>query len=375
MSRKPPRVLFVSNGHGEAAIVERIARELPAVTSATFEHLPLVGLGGEGKVLPLVGPRATMPSGGLVAMGNIRAFVRDLGAGFLRLFVDQVRFLRGEGSGYACVVAVGDVYALIMSLLSKRPTVFVGTAKSAYVAGYGKVERVFLRRAKHVFVRDEPTAVVLRALRVDAQAPGNVIVDLLDNDPPARTGEWVGVLPGSRAGAYEDGKHLARVVRACQAKALFSVAPGLDAQRFEEVLVADGWSVAPSSGDVQSPFELRDGNGAQLVAWHGALGALLRASRLVLGQAGTANEAAAACGVPVVVPTTDEKGWYRMRQQRLLGDAIISVSREPAVAAAELRALLDDRERLERMGNIGRDRMGKPGGAKAIAMAIGEVCA
>ena len=44
-----------------------------------------------------------------------------------------------------------------------------------------------------------------------------------------------------------------------------------------------------------------------------------------MGQAGTANEAAAAAGVPVVAFERDrdrKTAWYRMRQHGLLGEAL-----------------------------------------------------
>jgi uncharacterized protein (TIGR03492 family) len=369
------RVLFISNGHGEASIAERIARELPGLACATPEHLPLVGAGEGTPVLPLVGPREEMPSGGLVAMGNVRAFSQDLRAGFLGLLVEQIRFINAYGKGYACVVAVGDVYALALSLFTRRPIVFVGTAKSVYVAGYGPFERFLLRRAERIFVRDEPTAAALRNQHVRAEAPGNTIADLVEDEPPARAGAWIGVLPGSRKQAYEDGVRLAQVIRAMPAQALFSIAPGLDAQAYEKLLAADGWRIVRTPSDPTSPFEARDANGAYLLAWRGTLGSLLRASRLILGQAGTANEAAAACGVPIVALETDGGGWYRMRQQRLLGDALAIVPAQASVAAQALQGLLNDGERLERMGAAGQERMGKPGGARVVAEAIARLCA
>jgi uncharacterized protein (TIGR03492 family) len=369
------RVLFVSNGHGEASIAERIACEPAALACAAFEHLPLVW-GGEGsRIVPLIGPRSPMPSGGLVAMGNLRAFSQDVRAGFIALLAQQLRFIRTYGKGYACVVAVGDVYALALSLLAQTPTVFVGTAKSIYVAAYGPVERLVLRRAEQVFVRDEPTATALRYRNVPAQAPGNLIVDLIDDEPPARTGAWIGVLPGSRNQAYEDGLRLARVIRAMPAQALFSIAPSLAVNLFERVLAADGWRITQTACDPNSPFEARDVNGAYLVAWRGSLGSLLRASRLVIGQAGTANEAAAACGVPIVALETDSGGWYRMRQQRLLGEALVIVPAAPSDAAHALQTLLSNHTRLKHMGEVGRERMGKPGGAAVVAAAIAHLCA
>jgi len=179
-------------------------------------------------------------------------------------------------------------------------------------------------------------------------------------------------LPGSRAGAYADGVRLARVVRAlgrsrADARALLSVAPALEAARFAAALRGDGWDVR--AGDDPMPFVASSG-ATTIVAWTGPLGTLLRASRLVIGQAGTANEAAAACGVPIVVLDDAAAGagtWYRMRQRRLLGDALEVVDADPQRAAETVAALLDDQAALLRMSESGRERMGGPGGARAIA--------
>jgi uncharacterized protein (TIGR03492 family) len=370
------RILFVSNGHGEAAIVARIAAELEALAPQALglDHFPLVGMGAGGPAA-LIGPRRAMPSGGLVAMGNVGAIARDLRAGFAALLARQLAFLLSLRARYDVVLAVGDAYVLALSLLVRARTIFVGTAKSVYVAPYGPFERVLLRRAARTFVRDEPTAARLRAQGVDALAPGNVIVDLVgpaESLGPPRS--WLGILPGSREEAYVDGLHLARVVRALGGlqtgvRAALSVAPTLEPGRFAQLLAADGWDVAGGSGE--RPFTAAAPN-ATIVAWSGGLGALLGASALVLGQAGTANEQAAALGIPVIALGGADGGredWYRMRQRRLLGEALAIVPRDPPRAAAELLALLGDPVRLERMRLAGPERMGPPGGAAAIAQA------
>jgi uncharacterized protein (TIGR03492 family) len=373
------RLLFVANGHGETAIAARIAAELERRASGPlgFDLLPLVGTGAGAAPLGLVGPRRAMPSGGLVAMGNVRAFSRDLRAGFATLLARQLGFLWSMRSRYDVVLAVGDAYALALAFAVRARTVFVGTAKSVYVAPYGPFERTLLRRADLTFVRDEPTAERLRAQHVDARAPGNVIVDLVGEAPPLGPGRWLGILPGSREDAYGDGIRLARVVRALAGIApdicgAFSIAPTLDAERFARALARDGWSIDAGSGE--RPFEAR-ANGARLVGWAGAFGALLGASVAVLGQAGTANEQAAAFGVPVIALGADgaREDWYRMRQRRLLGEALAIVPPEPQRAAAAIAALLADGSQLERMRAAGPQRLGGRGGAEAIAKAVLEL--
>jgi uncharacterized protein (TIGR03492 family) len=371
------RVLFVSNGHGESAIAERIAREVGALSGEPIglDQLALVGEPASG-TLATVGPRRAMPSGGLVAMGNLAALARDIGAGFLSLAASQIGFLRAQGRRYDCVVAVGDVYALAFARLARRPVVFVGTAKSVSVTPYGPFERRFLSAAARVFVRDAPTAAHLRAHGVAADAPGNVIVELADAAPPPPDDlrGAIGVLPGSREPAYADAVRLCAVIRALaersgRTRAVLSVAEKLKAAGFAGLLADDGWSIEDTADPV-SPFRATAGE-ADVIAWRGPLGTILNSAQLILGLAGTANEQAAAAGVPIVVLDVGDE-WYRMRQRRLLGAALTSVPVQPGRAAQMISDLLADEPRMARMRAAGRERMGPRGGSRAIAEAILE---
>jgi uncharacterized protein (TIGR03492 family) len=380
------RALFVTNGHGEAAIADRIATELRAVAPlGTIDHLALVSAPAS-RAMREVGPRADMPSGGLIAMGNLRNIARDIRAGLLRLTWRQVRFLRSARNSHDVVIAVGDAYALALALLARRPTVFVGTAKSAAVAPYGTFEEILLRRAAASFVRDAPTADRLRGHGVPALA-ANAIADLYEarDDPEAERAfhdfvPAVALFPGSRESAYGDATFLLEVVgemaRAVPGfGAVLSVARGLDPRRFAEEAQRAGWDLA-RTGDEAIPFVLSR-NGREIVrAWSRELGPLLARVVTVLGQAGTANEAAAAAGVPIVAfeRNVDRKsGWYRRRQRGLLGDALIVAPASLPEAVEVVRALLSDSARRERMGRAGRAQMGEPGAARKIASCIASL--
>jgi uncharacterized protein (TIGR03492 family) len=371
------RVLFVSNGHGEAAIADRIARDLlEIVPDAAIEHIALVGEGRFENVVE-VGPRRAMPSGGLIAMGNVRNIARDVGSGLIALTAAQYRFVRSARGKYDAVVAIGDVYALLMALAAGAPVVFVGTAKSVSVAPYGPLEERVLRRARAVFVRDDATAARLRARGLDVEPAANVIVDLFEASSDARAlggfEPGIALLPGSRENAYADARFLLHVVGELAPEnpalgAALSIAPALDPARFAADAGTDGWEVA-SSDDAEVPFVLRRNDRTLVRAWRGPLGGVLARATLVMGQAGTANEAAAAAGIPVVAfeRGLDRKtAWYRKRQSGLLGDALaIFPGDERAVAS--VRDLLRDDARRNRMGAVGRARMGAPGGARRIA--------
>lgn len=376
-------ILFVSNGHGEAAIADRIARDVVALDSSiAIDHFPLVGE-SRAACMHEVGPRSPMPSGGLIAMGNLGNIARDVRSGLLGLTLRQWRFLRQSRGKYARVIAIGDVFALLMALNAGTPTTYVGTAKSVRVAPYGGGERQVLRRAQDVFVRDEPTAQRLREQGVPAQAPGNVIVDLFD-DEDARADEAaagfepsIGVFPGSRNSAYADAGFLLEVIRALGAGrpalgAVLSIAPLLDVDEFAVRLHSLGFRI-DRRDDQRIPFVASDGDRLIARAWRGSIGPLLSRVDVVIGQAGTANEGAAAAGVPVVAfeRERDRKtAWYRMRQHGLLGGALAVLPGDLPTASQGLAALLDDRTRRLEMGREGRERMGAPGGALAIAQSV-----
>jgi uncharacterized protein (TIGR03492 family) len=380
------RLLFVSNGYGEIAIADRIAEEVKHIDpSAEIDHLALVG-DSRARFMNEVGPRRVMPSGGLIAMGNVGNIVRDVRGGLLGLTLAQRRFLKNARGKYDAAIAVGDVFALLMSLAAGAPATYVGTAKSVLVAKYGSMERRLIKRARNIFVRDKMTAEHLRRHGVDAYAPGNVIVDLFAVEDDPRADEAVAnfdpalaVFPGSRESAYEDGAFLMRVIERCAQTtpglgAAFSVAPMLDWKRFAGIAREAGLRVIERD-DARIPFEAAIDGRVVLRAWRGEIGVLLRRVRLVVGQAGTANEAAAAAGIPVVAfeLTADRKtAWYRMRQHGLLGEALTVLPPDVDVGANGILDLLENESRRARMGAVGRARMGAPGGAAAIARAIAE---
>lgn len=378
------RVLFVSNGHGEIAIAARLAFELQALGPVPCDHLALVGDFRHPSTMREVGPRRAMPSGGVIAMGNVRNIGRDLRAGLLAHTFAQLRFLHGVRKTYALAVAVGDIFALVMALRARaRSTVFVGTAKSVHVAPYGPLEERVIGKADAVFVRDAPTAQRLAEHGVARARAANAIVDLYAGDGAALDVPFeplLAIFPGSRESAYEDAPFLAEVAAGiarqdARAGAVLSIAPGIDAQRLCALFEAAGWEITPGA-QAQEPFSLRR-NGIEIVrAWQGPLGAMLRRATIVLGQAGTANEAAAAMGIPVVAfarSGEQRAPWYRMRQIGLLGEAMVVAPRDAESAVAQVSALLHDNVRRAEMGRIGRERMGPPGAAAQIARTLADL--
>ncbi len=379
-------ILLVSNGYGEAAIAGYLGRAIAKQDAdARLEHFPLVGRVRADAWLHPVGPQQDMPSGGLVANVNLKNLSADLRGGLLRLSIRQARFLRAQRQRSA-IIAVGDIFCLAMSLLAGRPTLFVATAKSDYVTPHSAIERWIARKAALTFARDEPTALSLRAKGIRAQYAGNVMMDgvrsgcvELQADPQAAR---FGVLPGSRADAPRvAAAMLGRLLsitellrpRGRSVQAFMSVAPSVDALALIGALRSLGFAMPDPSGDEGIVARATHGS-LEVVLVRGAFGDVLAASQIVLGQAGTANEQAAGAGRPVVAalePGENPKKmlWYRMRQKRLLGDALLVLPSDKDEFAQGVVQLIEDPRRLSLMGEQGRRRMGGPGGAVAVAAA------
>jgi uncharacterized protein (TIGR03492 family) len=327
-----------------------------------------------------------MPSGGLVTYWNVRNFVRDMRAGLLWLTLRQFWYLTQQRQR-DLIIAVGDIYCLALCVFAaRRPTLFVATAKSDLVAPHSSLERSIARRAVATFARDARTTVNLDAAGVRARFVGNIMMDGLTRsgvDLGLAQGEFViAVLPGSRSDArssLEEQIQRVRAVasllrpRAKRVHALVSLAPSADELDLRRAVERQGIPLTMTGAQTGAIAAGADEN-MRLSLVRGAFGDLVASADIVFGQAGTGNEQAAGCGKPVVAAAApgegpSKMGWYRMRQKKLLGDALLVLPGEPDRFAAEVVRLIEDPARMAHMAAVGRERMGAPGGAAAVAKA------
>jgi uncharacterized protein (TIGR03492 family) len=364
-------LLFVSNGIGEDMIGARIISALER-HDLTVTAYPLVGQGLYPPDVLLLSPRQELPSGGFSLRAGLRGLRSDLAAGIVRLWFDQRRTLRGQRGRHDLVVAVGDAYCLWMATASAARPVFVATADSVRTGGFGRAARWAMRRhARRIFARDHDTARVLAAEGLPAAALGNVMMDLvhvrgeafgLSPDEPVIT-----LLPGSRRESPENAARLARAAAliaesAPHARFLIAVPPTVSEERLRAGL-------ASLSGAAESEPDVIGRAHIQLTP---AFGDAVARACIVIGMAGTAHEQAAGLGRPVIAfPGSGAQFGpeFLRTQHQLLGDALVPTRDYREAAAAALRLLGDPIER-ERRGAIGRQRIGGPGGAAAIARGI-----
>lgn len=365
-----PSVLIVSNGRGEDAVGAAVGALLRR--SVDVLAYPLVGLGDAYRDVPLLDPRRVLPSGGFALRAGLGALLGDLRAGGMSFWRQQRRTLAARKGWSRLVVAVGDVYALWMASLARDHIVFVATAKSERIEPHRAVEIALMRRhAQVVFTRDGPTAEVLRARTLDARFAGNPLVDVIPSSggplPLPPDAPVVLLLPGSRPDAPRNMAPLLmlarRVTQTEPAVFTVSLPPSVEMARVIRDAAASGWTV--DGAFLRSPtaavFVTRD------------FGAAVRRATVAVGLAGTANEQAAALGVPVATFAPRSAVQYTPAflrlQHRLLGDALIPADDWERAADVVIRLLRDAGERSRR-GSVGRERMGPPGAVPAITAEV-----
>lgn len=347
----------------------KLARRLAPFAAAAA--MPLVGTGAAYGDVPLLGPRASLPSGGFGVRG--RGWLADLRAGIIRAVREQRRTMRARAHTVRHVVAVGDVYCLWMAAAAGAPVTLVATAKSSRHDPYSRLEvRVLRTLAARVYARDDDTAAALRQRGVNADYVGNPLMDTIG---AASSRSWrspddhvVVLLPGSRAEAHDNLHALLRLAQAAAGRArvrwLCALAPTVDAHAVRTSLIEAGWTVA---GSAVSRGEAR-------VELTSDFAGAVRDADAVVSLAGTASEQAAGLGKPIVAfpgngPQFTAK--FLAAQQRLLGDALVATTGWMDGAAAVLGLLGDPEQRLRR-GAAGRLRMGPPGALARIAQAVTE---
>ena len=408
-------LLIISNGHGEdlngSLISDAVAALAPQCAMAA---LPIVGGGGayRRRGLPLLVQGADLPSGGMVYQGwNLW---KDLASGWLPQTLAQLRAARRQGRRYRLVLSVGDHVPLLFAWLTGRPTVVFLVSTSSYYEGRLRLttlSRWLCRRpaVRLVLTRDAFTARDLQAQGLaKARFVGYPIMDALGaGDPDARllaaplpnaslpnappptalqpTGPepgaiFIALLPGSRF--PEAQANLALLLQVCERLAqlaperpwLFeaAVVPGTSGEALDGALVDSGWQV--SAGVARK-------GALQVSLRSDAFAAILQRSRLVLGMAGTAVEQAVGLGKPVVqlVGRGPQFSYaFAEAQMRLLGEAVFTVGNQPAgsrevQAAAELIVqLLADPDLPQLCHDCGLERVGPPGGSRAIAKVLLE---
>ncbi|MEM9568213.1 MAG: lipid-A-disaccharide synthase-related protein [Cyanobacteria bacterium P01_E01_bin.34] len=387
MSTQQLRILCLSNGHGEDRIAVQVASELHQL-GFDVSAMPIVGRGDayRRQGISIVGPiRDTMPSGGFLYM-DWKQLLGDIRGGLASLTLQQMRAVRQFGIRYDLVLAVGDIVVQLMAYWSRRPYVFIGTAKSDYfIVGdrgpyswwnhlklklrkqhpltvYAPWERWLMhpRRCLAVFPRDSLTSSSLQHYGLPVFDMGNPMMDNLEPADFTQASLLTSIsterpalllLPGSRSPeAYRNWSLMADTVRRlpndiwCYA----ALAPQLDCERLQ-----NAW-----------PREL-----TAPVTIQGHFAECAQRANVVLGMSGTANEQCVGLGKPVItIPGVGPQFTYKFAetQRRLLGRSV-TLAKNPEEAAIAIQRAIEYSPDL--MANA-IERMGTSGASRRIACKI-----
>ncbi len=365
-------VCFLTNGYGEDRSAALIGCELRSLRhDITISGAPLVTPGHEYEKhgFPVLYRGKVPPSGGFPTT-SMGWFLRDLlhiGKGF-----GYYRALKRHRSEIDYVVAVGDFVLMMLGHYALRQKMlFLALAKSDHKRPHLGIEEHFLRRIPfEVLTRDSYTAEQLRVKGVNATFLGNPIMDALEPKGIEITGNRVvGVLPGSRAEAFENFRRILAVIDLVQEPAdYYCAVPGaLDFGRFLQVAAETGWE----TGDHDKLT--RAGRTVHMV--RNGFEDIIARAEVLIGLAGTANEQAVGMGKPVVsfAGTGPQTTVTRMtKQEMMLGGSVRYIADFPRGVAEEVSFLLSHPEEAMRRGRIGIERMGSPGASRRIAEHIAE---
>jgi uncharacterized protein (TIGR03492 family) len=390
-----PRVLFISNGHGEDNHSAFVIRALQALKpEIEILALPIVGEGQAYQRLgvTMIGPTQALPSGGFTYMNRWR-LLGDIASGLIGLTLGQIRAVRRYGPQIDLVFATGDIVGQTFAYLSGRPFISFISPISSYYEGKIKIDYWFWRllrtqRCIKIITKDPFTAQDLQNHGLSkAECGGIPALDWLI--PTGRDLQltpsipMLALLPGSRLpeAIANLRLELTWVIEIAQQMGVNNVqfraalVPGVMNQ-LPEIAASEGWQYA--AGELRYKLEEET---ISIRCYADAFADIVHATQLVLGMAGLAVEQAVALGKPAIqIAGEGPQFTYRFAeaQNRLLGMSVKTVGTEaatPAIlkeAAQTVVAVLQDKDYLAACQVHGQNRFGPLGAAKRMAQSILE---
>ncbi|WP_267383421.1 lipid-A-disaccharide synthase-related protein [Cyanobacterium sp. uoEpiScrs1] len=389
------QVLFISNGTGEDLNASLILQSLIKIAPKTnIVAMALVGSGNAYQRLgiSLIGPRQTLPSGGIFYTHFLN-LVKDISSGLVGLTLRQIKSLLNYRQHCSFCVAVGDVFPVVMAYLTNRPFVAFLVSTSSYYEGRLRLPKLTLwclqsHRCLAVFTRDAFTAEDLQQQGMTkATFAGYPILDVLsptDNNlnlnPKIPT---IALLPGSRL--PEALHNLTLQLKVCEAISELEIVQ-FRVPLVSDVMEKDLKTIAKNQGwQYQSPgifSKTKQDKTIIVECYWNAFADILQRCDLVLGMAGTAVEQAVGLGKPIVqLPGYGPQFTYSFAdaQMRLLGISVKTVGTTPnnptlfTDAAHTIQSILKNPQYLEACLENGRRRVGQKGGSDSLAYAIAQL--
>ena len=392
-----PRLLLVSNGHGEDLSGARLGQALFQL-GAHVVSCPLVGHGDPYKRLgiPVAIATRSFPTHGM-GYQTLGGWFQELGNGQTIHGLRQSITAAGLAHRHDGVVAVGDVVPVVVARLSRRPAFCYLVAYSSHYEGRLRLpwpcgQSLQSKRFLGVFSRDQATATDLSAqLQRKVEFLGNPFLDAVGVNAvplPPLPHPRVGLLPGSRLPEALNNLALMLGMLLHLPQQQGRGALGLAAALVKDITIDHLQAVGAQQGwrlQRQSPrcpgaaaMELAHGSLRVELYW-GRFADVLHGSQLLVAMAGTATEQAVGLEKPVLqMPGAGPQFTPRFAeaQRRLLGPAVFCGMGPPgSMANAQdtarlLLLLLRDGDVPAICLHTAHGRIGPQGGSRAMAQAI-----
>lgn len=389
-------LLVISNGKGEDAIAVTILNLFRKVLKEEFVDpedisiltLPLVDNGSTYKNYGY-GTAATwntLPSKGF-NNNNPLAIIKDIKSGLFHDLKKQIHFVKKESVSADLIVTVGDIMPLFLAAFfgNGKPIIHIGTALSSYIRNYSLLEIWLLKKFTVCTIcRDALTAKKLKEFKVPAIYYGNPMMDdpilIKKNiDLGIEKGRKnIVLIPSSREDAYQNTVHMLKVISLMEKKAQFqfilSLSPNLNDRLLAETIGKHGWKYKDLSENNEPLIaELSSPSANSVYVIKGYFRDCLEGALAVFGMTGTGNEQIAGLGIPIVLFQGKSSAASASRMthyKKLLGDAVFIANQSEKKISQSILALLRNNKLLNHMAEVGKERMGKPGGAYSIAKKI-----
>ncbi|XTZ12806.1 MAG: lipid-A-disaccharide synthase-related protein [cyanobacterium endosymbiont of Rhopalodia inflata] len=404
-------ILMVSNGHGEDVIAASIAEQLRDISNAPqIAAFPLVGEGYAYKEcnIPIIGDVQKMPSGGFNQ--NLKHLLRDVSGGLIELTFYQYKNICQWGKTGGKILAVGDLVPLLFAWLSGADYGFVGTAKSEY---YLRDEKGWLpqtswltrwfgsmyfpwecwlmshHRCRGVFPRDRLTSQILEQWPIRVFDLGNPMMDGFESNPTVNLNLkydslTIVLLPGSRSPEAQQNweiilEAIQEIIKENQENTLTflgAISPALNLENFIQSLVYKGWISKPITTNklsLNDPHRLVfNQRQTTLILTQHSYKDCLQMADLAIAMAGTATEQFVGLGKPAItIPGNGPQFTlnFAKKQTYLLGESVILVD-HPQQVPTLINSLSKNPQKLQRIADNGRRRLGTSGSAKRIAQCL-----
>ena len=392
-----PRLLLVSNGHGEDLSGAHLGQALVRL-GAHVAGFPLVGRGEAYKrlAIPMATATRSFPTHGM-GYQSFGGRLQELCNGQTIHGLKQSITAAGFARRHDAVVAVGDVVPVVVARLSRRPAFCYLVAYSSHYEGRLRLpwpcgQSLQNRRFLGVFSRDQATAMDLTTqLKRKVEFLGNPFLDAVGVSAmplPSLPHPRIGLLPGSRL--PEALNNLALMLGMLlhlpqhQHRGALGLAAALvkdiTVDHLHAMVVQQGWRLQqkPPRCPGAAAMELVHGSLRMELYW-GRFADVLHGSQLLVAMAGTATEQAVGLEKPILqMPGAGPQFTPRFAeaQRRLLGPAVFCGTGPPgSIANARdtarlLMLLLRDGDVPTICLRTAHGRIGRQGGSMAMAQAI-----